>query len=566
MAAKIIEPAIVSLALCALILGSCADGKESQAGPEETAREARLRKRVVQLERQRGQTPRWVSIYDPERAWNGYTLDFFERSVPILIDMNGEIVHSWPEARVRARLRLLPNGNLLAIGLGREVVEYGWDGDLVWEYRVEEGFYPHHDVIRLGNGNTMLIKARRGEPTDDLLEVDESGRVIWEWRSAEFLADHFGDRAEEDRDITHLNSVQILPPNPWFESGDSRFRPGNVLISARNLDAVFLIDRQTNQIVWRYDVELDRQHEAMMIAAGFPGHGNILIFNNGLQNKYTDNQSSVIEVEPISGSVVWEYRAEGFFSPIVGVQQLLPNGNVLIGSSLGPRNFEVTRDGSIVWQWTPPFKTKRPSRYPYDYCPQMAVLQERPEIPVVPEMDYQHIDRLVYRFARNKERQDVELDGQMRNILLAKSSCREILLPAGGRARLTFGVDRTGLVESGLAEFEATFTASLKIAGDPQELRSISTAVGSGDESWRSQQWKLDELAFQRVELCLQEPEILSAARQVASTHAYWGGPRITGSTDRAIRRSQREVGRDELTPEEIEVRQEHLKTLGYID
>ena len=47
-----------------------------------------------------GLEPRdWVSIYDPQRAWGGYTVAFYRARIPILIDMNGRIVHAWGKAR-----------------------------------------------------------------------------------------------------------------------------------------------------------------------------------------------------------------------------------------------------------------------------------------------------------------------------------------------------------------------------------------------------------------------------------------------------------------------------------
>lgn len=557
----------VALALGCSALGllSCAAegnhlSEEPQATPDRTSR------RAAELVAVRMEAPSWVSIYDPERAWNGYTLDFFERTIPILIDMNGEIVHSWPEARVRSRLRLLPNGNLLAIGLGAGIVEFDWDGRLVWEYKIEDG-YAHHDVIRLENGNTMLITAKEGQPTDDLAEVTPDGRVLWEWRSAEFLVEYFGDLPENAKDITHINSVQLLPPNPWFDAGDERFRPGNILISARNLDAVFLIDRETREVVWSYATRLDRQHEAMMIGEGFPGHGNILIFNNGLRGRYYDRQSTVLELHPLESKIVWEYRSPDFYSPIVGVQQILPNGNLLIASSLGPRSFEITRDGEIVWQWTPPFKTKRPWRYAYDYCPQMKNLGERGEVPVVPAPGYRHIDRMTYRYSRERDRQKVDLDGQSRTVLRSSASCRELTLPAEARIQLTFGVDPEALHQAGHGNYQANFVARLRTRNDSREQRSMNFMIDVGGRSWQTVRWQVDDLAFVEVELCLESPTIIDGGEELAPSSAFWGVPRISGISDRRLRKaSSKEDPLEQLTQEELEVRQKHLKTLGYID
>ena len=76
-----------------------------------------------------------------------------------------------------------------------------------------------------------------------------------------------------------------LPPNRWFDAGDERFRPGNILVSARNLNAIFIIDKTSGEVVWRYSDGLDYQHEAIMVerdlekAARFADR--LLIMNKG---------------------------------------------------------------------------------------------------------------------------------------------------------------------------------------------------------------------------------------------------------------------------------------------
>ena len=91
---------------------------------------------------------------------------------------------------MRSRLRLLPDGSLLGLSMRRAVVEYDWDGNLVWEYKIDGGF-AHHDVERLDNGNTLFPVLLKGERSDDLFEVDREGLLVWHWRAADHLAEHF---------------------------------------------------------------------------------------------------------------------------------------------------------------------------------------------------------------------------------------------------------------------------------------------------------------------------------------------------------------------------------------
>jgi hypothetical protein len=128
----------------------------------------------------------WVTVYDPARAWNGYTLTLHDLRIPVLLDMNGRPVHIWPKARIKSRVRLLPDGSILGIGLGRQVVEYDWEGRQTWSFRTV-GAIPHHDILRLANGNTLVLMLRDREGADTLLEVDRAGKVVWTWRAVEHL-------------------------------------------------------------------------------------------------------------------------------------------------------------------------------------------------------------------------------------------------------------------------------------------------------------------------------------------------------------------------------------------
>lgn len=505
----------------------------------------------------------WVSLYAPDRAWNGYTLDLFRRRAPTLIDMNGHVVHSWPRARTKSRVRLLEDGSLLGIALGRAVVEYDWDGNLRWEYRVAGGF-PHHDVVRLRNGNTMLVIRPDDSRADELLEVDRAGQIVWRWPAAERLQSFIAARPPRRDDLTHINSVQEIPDNPWFRRGDTRFRPGNLLISARNLDAVFLIDRLTQDVVWSFDETLDMQHEALMIEPGFVGQGRILVFNNRSASFYGNRRSVILEVDPLSGTTAWSYGADGFFTPIGGVEQPLPNGNVLVTSTRGGRVFEVTRDGQTVWEWIPPFEPTRARRYPYDYCPQLARLKRPRQVAVRPPAGYRHIDPEAYRFARRGSRREVEVEGRKRTVLEHNNDCRELLLPAGATLAVEYGVARDRL-QPGASEATAVrFILQLRTGDSSPAVPLLDQTLDASTPSWRTQSLSLARYAYQRVELCL-ATEAIGAAPGVATEElAFWVQPDIRPESRFAA--TPTEQAADDLTEEERAVRLKHLRALGYVD
>ena len=145
-------------------------------------------------------------------------------------------------------------------------------------------------------------------------------------------------------DIVHLNSVAFLEAHPkglWTQ--------GDLLVSARNLDLVFVVDAQVRRVIWAWGPgKLSRQHQPSMLP-----NGNVLIFDNSPNKK----RSRIIEVDPIGDSVRWVYAGvppESFFCEFAGGCEMLPNGNILVSVSQQGRAFEITRDGWVVWDWLVP--------------------------------------------------------------------------------------------------------------------------------------------------------------------------------------------------------------------
>ncbi len=542
---------VACIAIC-LMAGACAGPADAPGEPSSASRPGKVAA---------AQTA--VALYDPERAWNGYTLTLHRARVPTLIDMNGRTVHSWPGARVKSRVRLLEDGSLLGIALGRALVEYDWEGRLTWKYDLGRDL-PHHDVVRLPNGNTLFPVKRAGRKTDDVLEVDRSGAIVWEWRSGEHLDEHIDDTRKARGDITHINSVQLLPENRWHHRGDARFRPGNLLLSARNLNAIFVVDRSTGDVVWNYKTELDLQHESLMIEPGNPGAGNILLFNNGYWNRYDYRKSKIVEIDPVTKAVVWEYQSEDFYSPTGGVQQPLPNGNVLVGSTRGGRAFEITRAGDIVWQWTPPFDPVRPSRYPYDHCPQLAARGRPTEVTVVPPSGYRYISKRAYAFAQGKGMRREELDGTPQDVLAKNNDCRDLLLPTQARLKVTYGVDRDRALAAGQTGFRAEFAMSLEEEESSRVSELFRDTVGLEGVRWREQTVDLARFAHRRVRLCVITHPVDRPDGFPTEEFSFWSDPAIYQDLERDASQPAGEL--PHLTPEELDARREHLEALGYIN
>lgn len=359
-----------------------------------------------------------LTTFIPEAVAGGYTLiPLVGAAKVVLVDMKGNVVHAWNVDADRARL--LPDGNLLVVhgskwgsrvepwrSMRPVVAEYSWEGEKVWEYTAPD--VAHHDVQRLENGNTLfpyrvIVPAEAKKSiydqnrrslairSDAIVEVTPEGNKAWEWQAHDVLdLNSCGQRECRDRsgeenaekglsDWTHINTTSIIPENKWYDGGDKRFKPGNIITLPRNWWTIFIVDRESGETVWEYTGDyrggLSGGHESHMIPPGFPGEGNILVFDNGrIRHK---GESFILEIDPITKKVVWVYDAgKEFFSNSAGSMQRFKNGNTLISEDLKGRVFEVTPAKEIVWELKTKFRLSRSHRYFPDYCPQLQDLAE----------------------------------------------------------------------------------------------------------------------------------------------------------------------------------------------
>jgi hypothetical protein len=479
----------------------------------------------------------------------------------MLMDMNGRIVHAWPLVRTTARARLDHHGRLLVAGIDNALKIYDWDGRLLWRYRLAaEGDLPHHDVIWLGNGNVLVLAQERLTRHDYLQEVDRHGRVVWEWRFAHHLDAAFPDRDRRHPDPTHVNSVHELGPNRWWDAGDERFRPGNLLLSARTLDAVLVIDRDSGEIVWSYGEGLDRQHEAIMVPHGRLGEGLILVFNNGLRNRFADRRSSVLAIDPVERSVAWEYSEPFFYSSLAGSQVSLANGNLLITSSHGGRAFEVTPDKEIAWQWIPPWQPMRLERYPADHCRQLSRLGQPEERPVRSDRTHPYISQELHFFAVSGEYKSRPVAGERRQLVRDPNSCRELMIPAEPALAANYGID---VKARGSKTVEARFRFVFDpVGGGERRVVVDRTVRGDDPEPWVMEWIPLPGLDFTRVRLCLElatpggngdDPDRPAA---VIENPRVWAGDRPT---------LPRRWTEEPLSAQEQRLREEQLRAIGYV-
>lgn len=310
-------------------------------------------------------------------------------------------------------------------GLGGAVQRFALNGTLEWEFHYHNTLHwSHHDVEPLPNGNVLIIAwdnwtvaeatafGRTASlitgtvvRTDHIIEVQPTGpttgTIVWEWHVKDHLiqdanasAGNFGVVAQHPElvdinfpaiasqaaDINHANGLYYDAQHDW------------IIISSHNQNEIWIIDHSTTtaqaaghtggqrgrggDLLYRwgnpqaYDAGtaanqmLYGQHNPRRIPTGYPGAGNVTVFNNNypggsraweisLPMDSSGNFALVPGNAYGPAAPVWSYSAAGFTSANISGCQRLPNGNTMICSGAQGRIFEVTPAGTLAWNHQP---------------------------------------------------------------------------------------------------------------------------------------------------------------------------------------------------------------------
>ncbi len=373
--------------------------------------------------------PTGTTIYDPAKAYNSFVLFPGGDDVSRLIDLTGNVVHEWkysgqPVAFINPALIDGKRGHIFVTleteeGKGTDLVpgqgvtrvrktvgEVDWDGNKQWEFGANAPggrARQHHDIARLPSGNTLVL-ANISYPLpgftapqvlDDVAyEVNSDGDIVWSWAASDHI-DEIGFSPEELKlvkaskspDYLHVNNLKPVGPNHWFNEGDQRFAPDNLIFDSRTANFIAIIDRKTRKIVWtlgphfpqiaetasgvkvpRPVDQISGQHDAQIIPEGLPGAGNLLVFDNQGDGGYphapltVTGGSRVLEIDPVTKQIIWQYTGSNsgnpgwsFRSTHISNARRLPNGNTFIAEGQIGRFFQVTPSGEIVWEYVNPY-------------------------------------------------------------------------------------------------------------------------------------------------------------------------------------------------------------------
>jgi hypothetical protein len=314
-------------------------------------------------------------------------------------------------------------------GAGGGVQKIEWDGTVVWDFRYNtHGVFSHHDVKSLPNGNVLLIAwetktydeaiaagrnpsyvSSGGLMPDHIIEVEptgpSNGTIVWEWHVWDHLIQDYDSTKQnygvvrDHPELIDINFGSDLIRADWLHinSVDYNAEFDQILLSVRNFGEIWVIDHSTTvyeaaghtggnsgkggDILYRWgnpqayqrgtasEEKFFSQHDANWIKPGYPGDGNILVFNNG-NNRPEGSYSSVDEIVPPVNSSggyylapgspygpatqTWIYMADpptSLYAGAISGAQRLRDGNTLICNGIKGEIFEVTPEGATVWQY-----------------------------------------------------------------------------------------------------------------------------------------------------------------------------------------------------------------------
>jgi hypothetical protein len=342
-------------------------------------------------------------------------LDFRERVAPGLtlvaeagpdnvgritvVDPDGRVVHEWhpdwfaiwpnakhvPEAaRPKSRAKLVDMQGVMLMSNGDVVFNFNQLAlvrlDICGAVKWKLPYRTHHSINVDAQGNFWVPVLRiRWQRMADLPEVDPpiydyallhvspAGKVLGQISVFDIfhkngltgllhLASIANHETAVSGDILHLNDIEVFPDS--LERGV--FSPGDIMISLRNISGIFVLDPRDWHIKFASIGRTLRQHDP-----DFVDGNTISVFdNNNLRGPEdrsksavelgVDHSSRVITISALTGKVHVLYsgtRSHPFFTSIMGEQELLPNGDLLLTESTAGRVLEVNGQGRVVWEY-----------------------------------------------------------------------------------------------------------------------------------------------------------------------------------------------------------------------
>ena len=270
----------------------------------------------------------------------------------LIIDSDGDVVHNTLRPYEGWNFDQQPTGDLTwyeqldASSAGWQVLDSGLMATEVVQNQV--GQLDFHDVEFRTDGTVLLMGHENIDVTltDSVLDLNDAERVVRDC----ILEEH-----DAEGNLTWLWRASNHIPTLWCSSCNWMFplldayhqnsfqtqENGNILLNLRNMDMVVMIDRQTDEVLWRLggpesdfafsdasDV-FSQQHDAQML-----NDHRILLFDNGVSGVNGFARGVEYELDFEQGTVTlidsWPHP-DGAVASSQGSVQRLEDGGTLIG-------------------------------------------------------------------------------------------------------------------------------------------------------------------------------------------------------------------------------------------
>lgn len=313
-------------------------------------------------------------LYMSEDAAQGYRLLYgpFDLKggihAALLLDETGKVIHSWPVATDKSDVNVYPHGLevfpdgtlIVSFDSGMILQKINWCGERIWERR---GDYTH-SLSADGEGALWAVKGNGFEKIDsmsgdskdyisveDIIQANPDSDIL-SLRQQDITLPKEGEPTANQwqHDPWHFNDVEPLPADIAGKFPD--FLPGDLLISARSLNLVFVMDPIAHTIKWWSVGASRRQHDP-----DWQNDGSISIFDNRMDR----GPMRIVSVKPgqQKNKIIYDGDKDGAYSRIRGKHQILDNGNVLVTVTQQGRVIEVTPDNRVVFEFINDFNQQR---------------------------------------------------------------------------------------------------------------------------------------------------------------------------------------------------------------
>lgn len=287
----------------------------------------------------------------------------------LLMNGLGEIIHTWDLSTdhlpntVESQLKnmygisLQPDGSVIFTmqEAGGGIVKVDACSNILWSIEGE-----FHHTISPTDHNTFWTYAGKQHTLDpQLAEYSmETGQLVREFdmkdvREANPFLHIFNlQRKDHYFDPTHANDID--PLNSTLAGLFDQFDVGDVLISYRTTNTIFVLDPDSLKVKWWRMGSWDRQHDP-----DWEVDGTIKVFSNN-QIGVRTGSSDIISIDPKTYETKVEVDGKdfGFYSSINGRHQSTPYSTRMVTSTTQGWVFEIDENKEIIFSFVNVYNTE----------------------------------------------------------------------------------------------------------------------------------------------------------------------------------------------------------------